>query len=46
MHEIHFYEDTDGNSPTFDYIDALSKRTDKNSRINLTKIQDYMRIGV
>jgi len=43
-HDIIFYEDKDGNSPVYDYIEALSKRTDKDSRINLTKIQDYMRI--
>ena len=43
-HDILFYEDEDGNSPIFDYIEDLSKRTDKDSRINLTKIQDYMRI--
>ena len=44
MYEIYFYEDKDGNSPIFEYIEALSERTDKNSRINLKKIQDYLRI--
>ena len=44
MHEIHFYEDKDGNSPTFDYIQALSQRTDKNSRINHSKINDYIQV--
>jgi len=43
-HDIHFYEDKDGKSPVLDYIEALSKRTDKDSRINLTKIQDYLRV--
>ena len=44
MFEIHFYEDEGGNSPIYEYIKDLSKRTDKNSRINATKIQDYIRI--
>ncbi|MCL2405197.1 MAG: type II toxin-antitoxin system RelE/ParE family toxin [Defluviitaleaceae bacterium] len=44
MHDIYFYEDKDGNSPVFEYIEALSKRTDKDGRINLAKIQDYMRV--
>jgi len=44
MHEIYFYEDKNGNSPVFEYMEALSKRTEKDSRINLTKIQDYIRI--
>jgi len=43
-HDIHFYEDRHGNSPVFNYIESLSKRTDKDSRINLKKIQDYLRI--
>ena len=43
MHEVYFYEDEDGNSPILEYIEALSKRTDKDSRINLKKIQDYLR---
>ncbi|MCL2216962.1 MAG: type II toxin-antitoxin system RelE/ParE family toxin [Defluviitaleaceae bacterium] len=33
-----------GTARYFNYIEGLSKRTDKDSRINLTKIQDYMRI--
>ena len=44
MHDIYFYEDKDGNSPTLEYIESLSNRTDKDSRINLTKIQDYLRV--
>ena len=44
MYEIYFYEDKDGNSPVYDYIEALSHRTDKDSRINLNKIQDYIRV--
>ena len=44
MHEIYFYEDKDGNSPILDYIEALSERTDKDSRIKLKKIQDYLSV--
>ena len=44
MHELYFYEDKDGKSPILEYIKALSKRTDKDSRINLKKIQDYFRV--
>ena len=34
MYEIYFYEDKDGNSPVYEYMQALSQRTDKDSRIN------------
>ena len=44
MYEVYFYEDKNGNSPVYEYIQDLSQRTDKNSRINLTKIQDYIRV--
>lgn len=44
MYDIYFYEDGDGNSPIFEYMQALSTRTDKDSRINHTKINDYIEI--
>jgi phage-related protein len=44
MRDIYFYEDKDGKSPIYEYIQALSQRTDKDSRINLTKIQDYIKV--
>jgi len=44
MYEIHFYEDNSGHSPIFEYIYALAKRTDKNSRINSNKINDYIQL--
>ena len=44
MYEIYFYEDEDGNSPIFEYLQALSQRTDKDSRINYNKINDYIQI--
>ena len=44
MYEIYFYEDKIGNSPVYDYIYALSKQTDKDSRINHNKINDYIQV--
>jgi len=44
MHGIHFYEDRNGNSPLIDYLLALSKRTDKDSRINHRKMNDYIEV--
>ncbi|MCL2054713.1 MAG: type II toxin-antitoxin system RelE/ParE family toxin [Oscillospiraceae bacterium] len=44
MYDILFYEDKHGNAPVFDYIESLSKKDDKNSRINLKKIQDYIKV--
>ena len=44
MHEVYFYEDKNGASPLLEFIEDLAKRTDKDSRINLMKIQDYIRI--
>ncbi|MCL2109202.1 MAG: type II toxin-antitoxin system RelE/ParE family toxin [Oscillospiraceae bacterium] len=44
MYDTIFYEDRQGKAPIFDYIKELSRKNDKNSRINLKKIQDYIRI--
>ena len=44
MYEIHFYEDNNGNSLIYEYIKALSQRTDKDSRINYNKINDYIQV--
>jgi phage-related protein len=44
MYEVYFYEDTNGNSPVYEYIEDLTKKTDKDNRINLNKIQDYIRV--
>jgi len=44
MYEVYFYEDKDGNSPVYEYIENMAKKTDKDSRINLNKIQDYIRV--
>ena len=44
MHEIYFYEDKDGDSPVFNYIQDLSLKNDKDSRINHNKINDYIQV--
>ena len=44
MYNIHFYEDKDGTSPVLEYIEALSRRSDKDSRINHNKINDYIQV--
>jgi phage-related protein len=44
MYEIYFYEDENGNSPIYNYIQALSQRTDKDNRINYIKINDYIQV--
>ena len=42
MYEIHFYREKSGGSPVADYIRELAKKTDKDNRIKLHKIQDYI----
>lgn len=44
MHEINFYKDAKGNEPVLDYIKELAGKRDKDSRIKLNKIQDYIQI--
>lgn len=44
MYEIYFYEDESGESPVYEYIKALSQKTDKHSRINRNKINDYIEV--
>ena len=42
MFDIEFWEDKKGYSDVADYIESLSIKSDKNSRINLRKIVAYM----
>lgn len=42
MFDIEFWEDKKGYSDVADYIENLSRKSDKNSRINLRKIVAYM----
>ena len=42
MHEIYFYRDAKGNEPVLAYIQELTSRSDKDSRIKANKILDYI----
>ncbi len=42
MYQIHFYRAKDGSRPVADYIKGLKSKSDKESRIKLRKIQDYI----
>ena len=42
MFDIKFWEDQDGYSDVAEYLEKLSKKNDKNSRINLHKITAYI----
>ena len=44
MHKIYFYKDKDGNESVAEYISELAGKKDKDSRIKLTKIRDYMKV--
>ena len=43
MHPIHFYKDRNGKSPVKEYLAELSRKNDKDSRIKLNKIRDYVK---
>ncbi len=43
MHNIRFYRDRNGREPVREYLQELSRKNDKNSRINLNKIRDYVK---
>ena len=44
MHKVHFYRDRSGKEPVAEYIADLAGKKDKDSRIKLNKIRDYIRI--
>ena len=44
MHEIHFYKDKNGNEPVLEYLRELGRKNDKDSRIKLSKINDYIQM--
>ncbi len=44
MHKIYFYKDKSGNQPVLDYLHELMKANDKDSRIKLNKIRDYVKV--
>ena len=43
MHKIYFYKDKSGKAPVKDYISELTDKEDKDSRIKLGKIRDYVK---
>ena len=44
MYDIRFYKDKNGNQPVADYLRELRKKHDKDSRIKLNKIMDYINV--
>lgn len=43
MHKVYFYKDKSGNEPVAEYIAELASKADKDSRIKLNKIRDYIK---
>lgn len=44
MHPIFFYKNEKGQQPVLEYLRALSQKQDKDSRIKLNKMRDYIKI--
>ena len=44
MHEIIFFTNSRGKQPVLDYLEELSRKTDKSSRIKYSKILDYIEV--
>ena len=44
MFEVIFYKDRRGKEPALEYIRKLAQKTDKDSRIKLHKIQEYINV--
>lgn len=44
MYQVHFYKDKDGHAPVKEYIEELAKKKDKDSRIKVGKIRDYIKV--
>lgn len=44
MYQVRFYKDKNGKSPVEDYVLELTSRRDKDSRIKLNKIRDYIKV--
>ena len=42
LHKIYFYRDKHGREPVYEYIAKLARKKDKDSRIKLGKINDYI----
>ena len=44
MYTIRFYRDRKGNEPVKEYIKNLASRNDKDSRIKIKKIREYLKV--
>ncbi len=44
MFKIYFYKDKSGNEPVLEYLKELLQKKDKDSRIKLNKIMDYVKV--
>lgn len=44
MHKIYFYKDKNGKEPVYEYMVELANKNNKDSRIKLNKIQDYIEV--
>lgn len=42
LYQIYFYKDKNGNEPVVEYMAELARKKDKDSRIKLNKISDYI----
>lgn len=43
MYNIYFYKNRKGESPVREYLGELARRSDKDRRIKLNKIRDYIK---
>lgn len=44
MYKIYFYREKSGKEPVAEYIAGLAEKKDKDSRIKLNKIRDYIKV--
>lgn len=44
MHNVYFYKDKNGKEPVYEYMVGLAGKNNKDSRIKLNKIQDYIEV--
>lgn len=44
MHAIYFYKGKQGNQPVLDYMRELALRDNKDSRIKINKLNDYIEL--
>lgn len=43
MYKVHFYKDANGKQPVVEYLLELARGNDKDSRVKLNKIRDYVK---